>query len=86
MSSLPKDEIDRAMKELCWFQARPLCQLIEQRVPVVRASKTDPALWLDRLAAIFQHAITHVDDCNDSHPCLGAINEVNNHLHTYLLF
>lgn len=80
MSSLPKDEIDRAMKELCWFQATPLCHLIEQRVPVVRASKTDPVLWLDRLAAIFRHATPHImDDSNDSHPCQGAINEVNDH-------
>ncbi|XP_001602761.1 transportin-3 [Nasonia vitripennis] len=76
MSSIPKGEIDRAMKELCWFQARPLCQLIEQRVPVVRASKTDPVLWLDRLAAIFRHTVPHIDDCNDTHPCLGAINEM----------
>lgn len=67
------------MKELCWFQARPLCELMENRaIPVDRGTKTDPVTWLDRLAAIFRNTCPQVDDTNESHPCQGAITEVSN--------
>jgi transportin-3 len=66
------------MKELCWFQARPLCHLIEDRVPVERGGKSDPALWLDRLAAIFRNATIKIYDSNETHPYKTAANEVIN--------
>lgn len=77
LSRLPQEEIDRSMKELCWFQARPLCELMENRaIPVDRGTKTDPVTWLDRLAAIFRNTCPQVDDTNESHPCQGAITEM----------
>lgn len=76
LSELPKDEIERNMKELCWFQARPLCHLIEERVPVQRATKADPVMWLDRLSAIFRHTSPQKNQINDTHPCTVAANEV----------
>ena len=63
------------MKELCWFQARPLCHLVEQRLPIERNTKSDPILWLDRLAAIFRYT-TPDSDHKEVHPCLPAINEM----------
>ena len=66
------------MKEICWFQARPLCELMENRgIPIERGTKTDPLIWLDRLAAIFRHTSPQVDETNESHPCQGAITEVS---------
>ncbi|XP_058793421.1 transportin-3 isoform X2 [Phymastichus coffea] len=76
LSELPKDEIERYMKELCWFQARPLCHLIEERVPIQRGSKADPVMWLDRLSSIFMYTSPQVNDMNDTHPCTAAANEM----------
>ena len=43
MSSLGREELTQAMKELCWFQARPLCEIMERRIPIEVGTKTD--LW-----------------------------------------
>lgn len=77
MSSLPHDEISQAMKELCWFQARPLCEIMERRIPIEVGTKTDPLIWLDRLAAIFRHTDPKIADPNEPHPCQGAVTEVS---------
>lgn len=67
------------MTELCWFQARPLCELMDNRGhPVERGSKTDPVIWLDRLAAIFRHTNIQIDNPNEPHPCQSVITEVSN--------
>jgi hypothetical protein len=29
LGQMPPDQIQRAMKEICWFQLSPLCQLVE---------------------------------------------------------
>jgi len=29
LGQMPADQIQRAMKEICWFQISPLCQLVE---------------------------------------------------------
>ncbi|XP_031829291.1 transportin 3 isoform X2 [Nomia melanderi] len=76
MSSLPRDEITQAMKELCWFQARPLCEIMERRIPIEIGTKTDPLIWLDRLAAIFRHTDPRIDDPNEPHPCQSAVTEM----------
>ncbi|XP_008555701.1 transportin-3 [Microplitis demolitor] len=78
LARLPREEITRAMKELCWFQVRPLCALMELTgIPVTRATKTDPVFWLDRLAAIFRHTNPSVDS-NDTlpHPCRDVVTEI----------
>lgn len=77
MSSLPREEITQAMKELCWFQARPLCEIMERRIPIEIGTKTDPVIWLDRLAAVFKHTDLRIDDPNEPHPCQSAITEVS---------
>lgn len=77
LSLLPKNEIESSMKELCWIQAKPLCHLLEMRPPVERGTKTDPVLWLDRLAAIFRHVNTpRIENSTDSHPCQLIVEEV----------
>lgn len=76
MSSLPREELAQAMKELCWFQARPLCEIMEHRIPIEVGTKTDPVIWLDRLAAIFRQTDPQMDDPNEPHPCQNAVTEV----------
>ncbi|XP_015116799.1 transportin-3 [Diachasma alloeum] len=74
---LPRNEIAPAMKELCWIQARPLCELMEaQGIPLDRGTKTDPVYWLDRLAAIFRHTNPQIDNSNEAHPCQSVITEM----------
>lgn len=77
LARLPQDEIGPAMKELCWIQARPLCQLMESRgIPIERGTKADPVVWLDRLAAIFRHTNPRIDNPTEVHPCQSVITEV----------
>lgn len=77
MSSLNCEELTQAMKELCWFQAKHLCEIMERRIPIEAGTKTDPVVWLDRLAAIFRH--TDLDPTINRfghHPCENAVTEV----------
>ncbi|KAI4481697.1 hypothetical protein M0804_009218 [Polistes exclamans] len=76
LAILPKAEIEPAMKELCWFQAMPLCQLMQSKVPVEKGTKTDPAIWLDRLSVIFRYTNPHIEDENAPHPCRMVIIEM----------
>ncbi|KAK2580863.1 hypothetical protein KPH14_005937 [Odynerus spinipes] len=76
LARLPRAEIAPAMKELCWFQAMPLCELMQNKVPIERGTKTDPVIWLDRLAAIFRYTNPVPDDTNEPHPCQSVITEM----------
>lgn len=51
---MPHGEIPAALRELCSLQLTPLCDVIDMDVVPIRGTKTDPVLWLDRLAAIFR--------------------------------
>lgn len=89
LARLPHEEIAPAMKELCWFQARPVCELIESRtIPLTRGSKTDPVVWLDRLAAIFRYTNPQIENENQPHPCKDVVTEMwpvlSNICNTYL--
>ncbi|KAH0552027.1 transportin-3 [Cotesia glomerata] len=78
LARLQREEITRAMKDLCWFQARPLCELLEiNGLPVTRGTKTDPVVWLDRLSAIFRYTnpIIEVND-TQPHPCRDVVTEI----------
>lgn len=78
LARLPYDEIAPAMRELCCFQASSLWTLITDRITIERGTKTDPVIWLDRLAAIFKHTNPQIDDDpNKPHPCQSVITEVS---------
>lgn len=51
---MPEGDIPSALRELCSLQLTPLCDLMERDVVPIRVTKTDPVLWLDRLASIFR--------------------------------
>lgn len=76
MSALPVKKFTPAMKELCWFQARPLCEIMERRIPIEVGTNTDPAVWLDRLATIFKHTCPLYNIYFEPHPGQNAITEV----------
>ncbi|XP_043274763.1 transportin-3 isoform X2 [Venturia canescens] len=77
LARMPRNEIAPAMTELCWFQARPLCALMENPSrPVDKGSKTDPVIWLDRLAAIFRHTNIPMDGACEPHPCQIVLTEM----------
>lgn len=76
MSNLRHDHLRQAMKELCWFQARPLCEIMERRIPIEVGTKTDPVVWLDRLATIFRHTDLDFFSYPKPHPCQNAVTEV----------
>nr|CAD7435051.1 unnamed protein product [Timema monikensis] len=75
LGRMPTDQIQQAMKEICWIQITPLCQLVENDVKTEKGTKSDPALWLDRLAAIFRHTNVGVEN-GQIHPCQGVITEL----------
>ncbi|KAJ9580259.1 hypothetical protein L9F63_004072 [Diploptera punctata] len=75
LGRMPPDQIQHAMKEICWYQINPLCHLVENDVKTERGTKTDPALWLDRLAAIFRHTNPHVEN-GAVHPCSNILSEI----------
>ncbi|XP_018403619.1 PREDICTED: transportin-3 [Cyphomyrmex costatus] len=76
LAKLPHEGITSAITELCCFQASSLCKLLADRVPIERGTKTDPVIWLDRLAAIFKHTNPQIDDSNKPHPCQSAVTEM----------
>lgn len=75
LGRMPPDQIQQAMKQICFFQINPLCQLVENDVKTEKGTKTDPVLWLDRLAAIFRHTKPVVEN-GEVHPCQSVITEV----------
>lgn len=77
LARLPEEEVTRAMRELCGYHATSLWTLLSDRIPIERGTKTDPVLWLDRLAAIFKHTKPVIEDSNKPHPCEGIVTEVS---------
>ena len=58
--------MDQPMKEFCWFKARLLCELTKNRgILINEGTKNDPLIWLDRLAAIFGHTSSQVDEIKE---------------------
>uniref|UniRef100_A0A0A9ZA41 Transportin-3 n=2 Tax=Lygus hesperus TaxID=30085 RepID=A0A0A9ZA41_LYGHE len=75
IEKIPPDQMQQAMKEVCLIQIKPLVELIESDVKPERGTKTDPAVWMDRLAAIFRHVNPQVRN-GELHPCQPVITEI----------
>lgn len=74
ISCMTFNEITQALREVCLLQVRPLCELVEKDIILVRGTKSDPVLWLDRLSAIFRNL--NVKPYNDIHPCAEVVKEI----------
>lgn len=75
LENIPPEQIQQALKDVCLIQVKPLCHLIENDVKPERGTKTDPAVWLDRLAAIFRHVNLQPQN-GGVHPCQPVITEI----------
>ncbi|XP_063222525.1 transportin-3 [Bacillus rossius redtenbacheri] len=75
LARMPAEQLQQAMKEICLVQIKPLCELVEGDIEIEKGTKTDPALWLDRLAAIFRNTNPSVDN-GQLHPCQPVITEI----------
>ncbi|XP_014219167.1 transportin-3-like [Copidosoma floridanum] len=74
LSRLPNSVVAQYVKELCWCHSKPLNELIECRMVVEKDTKTDPVIWLDRLAVIFRNANPILEE--NVHPCTEAAGEM----------
>ncbi|KAF4521283.1 hypothetical protein B566_EDAN002287, partial [Ephemera danica] len=63
---MPPAQIHEAMKDICACQSD---------LKIEKGSKTDPVMWLDRLAAIFRHTSPLVES-GAEHPCKAVVTEV----------
>ncbi|BES87824.1 transportin-3 [Nesidiocoris tenuis] len=75
IEKIPPDQMQQAMKEVCLIQIKPLFEIVESDVKPERGTKADPAVWMDRLAAIFRHVNPEVKN-GDLHPCQPVITEM----------
>ncbi|XP_076063895.1 transportin 3 isoform X2 [Oratosquilla oratoria] len=75
MGRLPRENIKDNMKKLCAVQVANLQRLIEEYPPIEKNTQTDPAFWLDRLAAIFRNVNPIVHN-GEEHPCQEVVMEI----------
>lgn len=76
LAGLPVDQITSGFKVLCNSQISLLSEVVRGESQAKGDCKLpDPALWLDRLAAIFRHTNPIVTN-GEVHPCQSVINEI----------
>ncbi|OAD60899.1 Transportin-3 [Eufriesea mexicana] len=61
----PFEKFAPAMKELCWFQARPLREIMERRIAIEVGTNTDPAMWpiLSNVFTTYQQDAKLMEQC-----------------------
>lgn len=75
LAQMPSERITAGLKELCSTQVNPLSKLLREGEAPKEGTKSDPAIWLDRLAAIFRHTNPSVSN-GQIHPCQPVIGEL----------
>ncbi|XP_019637982.1 PREDICTED: transportin-3-like isoform X3 [Branchiostoma belcheri] len=80
LTKMPHDQLAVGLRALCQIQANRLSQLIVQNESVKEGTKTDPTIFLDRLASIFslfqyRHTAPEVQN-GQIHPCQQVVQEV----------
>ncbi|XP_064103483.1 transportin-3-like isoform X1 [Macrobrachium nipponense] len=75
LGRLPRERIQEDMKKLCLVQIRNLQKVIEENASIEKNTKSDPVVWLDRLAAIFRNVNPIVHN-GEQHPCQEVVMEV----------
>ncbi|GIY76521.1 transportin-3 [Caerostris darwini] len=76
LGQMPHDKITDGLMELCKTQTMPLSQVLkEDKTAVKEGTKTDPAVWLDRLAAIFRYTTPSITN-GQMHPCLPVVETI----------
>ncbi|XP_035663112.1 transportin-3-like isoform X3 [Branchiostoma floridae] len=75
LTKMPHDQLAVGLRALCQIQADRLSQLIVQNESVKEGTRTDPTIFLDRLASIFRHTAPEVQN-GQIHPCQQVVQEV----------
>ncbi|XP_066264625.1 transportin-3-like isoform X2 [Branchiostoma lanceolatum] len=80
LTKMPHDQLAVGLRALCQIQANRLSQLIVQNESVKEGTRTDPTIFLDRLASIFslfqyRHTAPEVQN-GQIHPCQQVVQEV----------
>ncbi|XP_013180324.1 PREDICTED: uncharacterized protein LOC106126959, partial [Papilio xuthus] len=77
LGALPAPQLAAAMRDAAEAQLRELRALMAADGEIKKGTRSDPVLWLDRLAALFRDvdvppaAVTS----QDAHPCLPALTD-----------
>ncbi|KAG8187901.1 hypothetical protein JTE90_001664 [Oedothorax gibbosus] len=76
LGQMPVDKITDGLMELCKTQTTPLSLLLkDEKSTLKEGSRTDPAVWLDRLAAIFRNTTPNITN-GQMHPCLPVVEKI----------
>ncbi|XP_054715375.1 transportin-3-like [Uloborus diversus] len=76
LCQMPLEKITDGLLELCQTQIVPLSNLLKEDKSVVKeGAKSDPAVWLDRLAAIFRNTTPSITN-GQVHPCQPVVEKV----------
>ncbi|XP_043242941.1 transportin-3-like isoform X1 [Amphibalanus amphitrite] len=76
VANMPPEAIPEMISKICQPLLGPLQQTVDQAGDSrpAKGSRSDPVLWLDRLAAVFRH--THPEVSNGQiHPCKAVFEE-----------
>ncbi|XP_038639310.1 transportin-3-like isoform X3 [Scyliorhinus canicula] len=73
LARMPSDKIGETFQRLCSMQVMALKKLLTSEQ--TNGITADPAVWLDRLAAIFRHTNATVGE-GRPHPCQKVIQEI----------
>ncbi|GFU37610.1 transportin-3 [Nephila pilipes] len=76
LGQMSHEKITDGLMELCKTQTTPLSLLLkEDKNNVKEGTKSDPAVWLDRLAAIFRYTTPSITN-GQMHPCLPVVEKI----------
>uniref|UniRef100_T1JHK8 Transportin-3 n=1 Tax=Strigamia maritima TaxID=126957 RepID=T1JHK8_STRMM len=75
LSKMPVEKISEGVMQLCRIQTGQLFQEIKDDGSSIDRKRIDPAISLDRLAAIFRHFHLTVTN-GQTHPCKAVIQEI----------
>ncbi|XP_070539739.1 transportin-3-like [Ptychodera flava] len=74
LAKQPFEKVTEGVKQLVTAQTHPLSQLVKTDGPR-DGLNSDPAIWLDRLSAIFRYANPSISN-GQLHPCQPALMEI----------
>jgi transportin-3 len=75
LDGLPADQISSGMNRLCIPPGQRLNQILQQNGVIKSNTLSDPALWMDRIAAVFRTCEYIVKE-NESHPGLPTATQL----------
>ncbi|CAK1600531.1 unnamed protein product [Parnassius mnemosyne] len=76
LGALPPHQLPAALQHAAAVQLQPLRQLLHAPAhDMTKGTRSDPVLWLDRLAALFRDVDVPPASVADPHPCMPALND-----------